>query len=131
VSKATDWRHKQFADAFVLKMVLRYLRNILRLSSGISWIEGKTPVPFDVVRISDITEPSRYFQVFQGSYSHQDIDPTRTKVILSCLINIANLRDGELEFYAKLRQQLINQTDERRTSLEKIEMLTAEVQRER
>lgn len=40
-------------------MVLRYLRNILRLASGISWIEGKTPVPFDVVRISDITEPSR------------------------------------------------------------------------
>jgi hypothetical protein len=69
--------------------------------------------------------------VFSGFYSHKDTDPTRTKVILSCLINIANLRDGELEFYAKVRQQLLNQTDERRTSLEKIEKLTSEVQRER
>lgn len=55
----------------------------------------------------------------------------RTKVILSCLVNVVNLRDGELEFYTKVRQQLLKQTDERRETLEKIEKLTAEVQRER
>jgi hypothetical protein len=33
----------------------------MRLTHGTSWIEGKTPVPFDLVRISDITEPSAPF----------------------------------------------------------------------
>lgn len=31
----------------------------MQLTSGTSWVEGKTPVPFDMVRISDITDPSK------------------------------------------------------------------------
>ncbi|PVG02843.1 hypothetical protein CPB86DRAFT_548522 [Serendipita vermifera] len=105
----------QYADSFVLKNILRYLRIILRLSSGTAWIDGKTPVPFDTIKISDITEPS----------------PARTKVILSCLINLVNLHDGELKFYGSSKLQLERLTEEKTKCAKDIEALTAEVEEQR
>jgi hypothetical protein len=52
------------------------------------------------------------------------LDPARTKVILSSLINLVNLRDGESELYNDVVQQLIRLTEQREDSVQKIGELT-------
>jgi hypothetical protein len=44
----------------VLHIVIRYLRLIMRLTAGISMVESNSNkvVSFDIVRVSDITDPS-------------------------------------------------------------------------
>ncbi|CCA72387.1 hypothetical protein PIIN_06321 [Serendipita indica DSM 11827] len=100
----------QYADSFVVKVVLRHLKQIMRLTSETSWIEGKTPIPLENVRISDITEPT----------------PARTKVILSTLINLVNLRDGEMDIFAEVLERFTAASNQRETSSKQIERLKAE-----
>jgi hypothetical protein len=49
-------------------------------------------------------------------------------VILSCLINLVNLRDGELKLYTSSMQQLLRLTEEKTKCTEDIETLTEEVE---
>ncbi|KAG8808291.1 kinetochore-associated Ndc80 complex subunit nuf2 [Serendipita sp. 399] len=105
----------QFADAFVVKILVRYLKRIFVLTTGTSWVDGKTPVPFESVRISDITEPVA----------------VRTKVILSALINMVNLRDGEVVLFTEATQLYFGEADRHKTSTERIEKLTNEIDEQR
>ncbi|KIM28689.1 hypothetical protein M408DRAFT_16123 [Serendipita vermifera MAFF 305830] len=106
---------QQYAEGFVLKIVQRYLRNIMHLTSGTSWTEGKTPVFFDRVRISDITDPQ----------------PARTKVILSSLITFLNLHDGELDFYEEVVDRLKKLGRQRSSSIDTIEKLKEDIERQK
>ncbi|KAG8758686.1 kinetochore-associated Ndc80 complex subunit nuf2 [Serendipita sp. 396] len=105
----------QFADAFVVKILVRYLKRIFVLTTGTSWVDGKIPVPFESVRISDITEPVA----------------VRTKVILSALINMVNLRDGEVVLFTEATQLYFGEADRHKSSTERIEKLTTEITEQR